>query len=344
HGIQVGDLGLYLSYGTPYDFNFIKRSVAHSMLLVRDPTEPLLFRTKTNDGGTRFSQRFPKTKQEVLQDSWYHTGQITAAAMGNDPIKPSYSFYSVDLTAAYSAKVKSYARSFLFLNLGRKDVPAAIVLLDQVVTNNPKFTPYWQINTLNRPEVIDSGFVLNSSFKEKKGVTYVDMFAPAPNERTVHLYAGDSSAFVFGDLYRVSSPWPEANGARILVQPNEANNNTAYATVFQMTEEGAQKLPVEYKEEKNHYVVKIADRIVVMAKPDRLLNEILKIDIPADKEYEVVIAGLADGFWNIENVIKNSKFNLHILKGDHTWVWGGSGETLVLKPERDYRAEEGQLR
>lgn len=344
HGIQVGDLGLYLSYGTPYDFNFNKRSVAHSMLLVRDPNEPLLFRTKTNDGGTRFSQRFPKTKQEVLQDSWYHTGQITAAAMGNDPIKPSYSFYSVDLTAAYSAKVKSYARSFLFLNLGRKDIPAAIVLLDQVVTNNPKFTPYWQINTLNRPEVIDSGFVLNSTFKEKKGVTYVDMFAPAPTDRTVHLYAGDSSAFVFGDLYRVSSPWPEANGARILVQPNEANNNTAYATVFQMTEEGAQKLPVEYKEEKNYYVVKIADRIVVMAKPDRLLNEILKIDIPADKEYEVVIAGLADGFWNIENVIKNSKFNLHILKGDHTWVWGGSGETLVLKPERDYRAEEGQLR
>ncbi|WAC39453.1 hypothetical protein [Pedobacter sp. SL55] len=45
-GIQVGDLGLYLSYGSPYDFNFNKRSVSHSMMLVRDPKEPLLLEQK----------------------------------------------------------------------------------------------------------------------------------------------------------------------------------------------------------------------------------------------------------------------------------------------------------
>src|SRR5690606_5932959 len=61
HGIQVGDLGLYLSYGTPYDFNFNKRSISHSMMLAKDPNEPLRSRSTENDGGTRFSQRFPST-------------------------------------------------------------------------------------------------------------------------------------------------------------------------------------------------------------------------------------------------------------------------------------------
>src|SRR5690606_39973871 len=38
-GIQVGDLGLYRFYGTPYDMNFNKRSISHSMMLAVDPNE-----------------------------------------------------------------------------------------------------------------------------------------------------------------------------------------------------------------------------------------------------------------------------------------------------------------
>src|SRR5690606_36713613 len=123
----------------PYDLNFNKRSVAHSMMLVREPNEPLWFRTKTNDGGTRFSQQFPRTVDEVLNDSWYHTGEIRASAFGPDPIRPSYSFFNVDLTAVYSAKVRAYSKSFLCLNLNRKDVPAAILLLVELETNRVDF-------------------------------------------------------------------------------------------------------------------------------------------------------------------------------------------------------------
>ncbi|MDR2284057.1 MAG: hypothetical protein LBE37_12655 [Sphingobacterium sp.] len=343
HGMQVGDLGLYLSYGSPYDFNFNKRSVSHSMLLVRDPNEPLLFRTKTNDGGTRFSQRFPKTKEEVLSDSWYHTGEIRASATGRDAIKPSYSYFNVDLTAAYSAKVKSYARSFLFLNMDRTDVPAVIVLLDELETNNADFEPYWQINTLNKPIVNEDGFVLNSQFKGAKGVAFVDMIKPKAAERDVVLHSGDSSALVFGDLYQVKSPWPEARGTRVLVKPKEKAVHTSYATVFQMTEDGAQKLPVQYKEHANYYEIQLADRILIVAKSDRFLEEEIKINVPGDKEYEVLVTGIKDGFWNINNTAKSSKFNVNILKGNHTTSWKAKGEVFVLIPQRVYDASEGRF-
>ncbi|WP_293945881.1 MULTISPECIES: hypothetical protein [unclassified Sphingobacterium] len=341
HGIQVGDLGLYLSYGSPYDFNFNKRSAAHSMLLVRDPAEPLLFRTKTNDGGTRFSQRFPRTVAEVLGDSWYHTGEIRASAFGADPIQPAYSYFNVDLTAAYSSKVKSYAKSFLFLNLKRKDVPAAIVLLDELKTNNSEFQPYWQINTLNKPVVNEAGFVLNSQFKNVGGTTYVDMFKPAVVDREVRVYAGDSTAFVFGDLYQVKSPWPEARGARVLVSPKAKSTQVSYATVFQMAESAEAKLPVNYEEKEDYYLIRIADRVLVIAKPDWYLDKAVEIAVPADQEYEVIVVGLKDGFWNVKNPSKNSSFNINILKGNHTTSWKSKAELFYLSPGRQYGAREG---
>lgn len=341
HGIQVGDLGLYLSYGSPYDFNFNKRSVAHSMMLVRDPNEPLLFRTKTNDGGTRFSQRFPRTVDEVLNDSWYHTGEIRASAFGPDPIRPSYSFFNVDLTAAYSAKVRAYSKSFLFLNLNRKDVPAAIILLDELETNSVDFEPYWQINTLEKPTIHPKGFVLKSEFQGKSGTTYVDMLKPKAMDRETIVHHGDSSAYVFGDFYQAKSRWPEAKGTRIMVRPNEKNIRSSYATVFQMTEESGAKLPVEFVEAENYYLFKLADRIVVMAKPDRYIDETIQIDVPVGREYELIFVGLKHGFWNAKNIVKNSSFNLNIMKDNHTASWKSTAGVIQLQPGRAYGAREG---
>lgn len=341
HGIQVGDLGLYLSYGSPYDFNFNKRSVAHSMMLVRDPNEPLLFRTKTNDGGTRFSQRFPRTVDEVLHDSWYHTGEVRASAFGPDPIRPSYSFFNVDLTAAYSAKVKSYGKSFLFLNLNRKDVPAAIILLDELETNSVDFEPYWQINTLKKPAIHPAGFMLKSEFQGKSGTTYVDMLKPKAIDRETIVHSGDSAAYVFGDLYQVKSRWPEAKGTRIMVRPKEKNTHTSYVTVFQMAEESVAKLPVEFVEEENYYLFKLADRLIVMAKADRYLDEGIQLDVPEEGEYEIILVGLKHGFWNVKNMVKNSSFNLNIMKDNHTISWKSTAGVIRLEPGREYGAQEG---
>lgn len=341
HGIQVGDLGLYLSYGSPYDFNFNKRSVAHSMMLVRDPNEPLLFRTKTNDGGTRFSQRFPRTVDEVLHDSWYHTGEVRASAFGPDPIRPSYSFFNVDLTAAYSAKVKSYGKSFLFLNLNRKDVPAAIILLDELETSRAEFESYWQINTLEKPAIHPGGFMLKSEFQGKSGTMYVDMLKPKAIDRETIVHSGDSAAYVFGDLYQAKSPWPEARGTRILVRPKEKNTHASYATVFQMAEESEAKLPIEFVEAENYYLFKLADRIVVMAKADRYLDEAIQIDVSEDQEYEIILVGLKHGFWNVKNTVKNSSFNVNIMKDNHTVSWKSTAGVIRLEREREYGAQEG---
>src|SRR5690606_37806591 len=89
-GFQVADLGLYGFYGTPYDLNFNKRSVAHSMLLVRDPDEKFL-NTESNDGGTRLNQRHPDSPHIAKTDAWFQNGKVVSSAYGPSNMHPVFS-------------------------------------------------------------------------------------------------------------------------------------------------------------------------------------------------------------------------------------------------------------
>lgn len=342
HGIQMGDLGLYLSYGSPYDFNFNKRSVAHSMMLVRDPNEELLFRTRTNDGGTRFSQRFPRTVDELLNDSWYHTGFVRSSAIGPDPIAPSYSYFNVDLTAAYSTKISAYSKSFLFMNMKRADVPAIILLWDDVTSNDADFKKYWQINTIEKPKVTTDRIQLNSSFAEKSGATYVNMLKPSVDDRQIQVLNGDSSTFVFGDQYTVKSPWPEAKGSRIMVSPKTDNRSDQFLTLFQMVEEGAAELPVIYEDKVDYVYCILGQKIIILSKPSQLLKKEITFSVPNDSSYEVVIAGVIPGFWNVRDEGKRTSHNVSVLKDKHVISFKSDGGQFTLTPTRTYGGEEGR--
>lgn len=340
HGNVVADLGLYLSYGSPYDFNFNKRSASHSMMLVVDPQEPLLFRTKTNDGGTRFSQRFPKKVDEVLNDAWFHTGFVKSSAYGPDPVKPIFSYFNVDLTAAYTSKVSAYSKSFLFVNTDDVEVPAFIILWDDIISSNPDFKNFWQINTLRKPTYEKDDIVLHSSFGGESGKTYVNMVRPTLDDRSLTVLSGDSSAYVFGDLYSVKSPWDEAKGNRLLIAPKVNTSEKDFVTIFQMVEEGGSKLTESYVDRGNYGYFEIGNKIIVLAKPSVLLNEELMIDIPKDKKYDVILAGVKEGFWNlkIDNLGKGR--NISVLKDKNVIMLEKVSGRLSLKPSREYQAIE----
>jgi len=334
-GIQVGDLGLYLSYGSPYDFNFNKRSVAHSMVLVRDPREKLLFRTKTNDGGTRFSQRFPRSPDEALTDSWFQTGFVRASSTGAHPLQPSFSYFNVDITAAYSEKVKDYTKSMLFLNLKRKDVPAVIVLQDRIISHQADMKKFWQINTITKPEYVNGKFVLSSNMDGKAGVTYLNMIKPAASQRTFQVFSGDSSTKVFDAHYPVQSPWPEARGSRIMISPNTDTELTEFATIFQVTESGAEELPMTIEEKYNYFIMRIADKMIVLAKPNIFLNEEIEVEVK-DNNIELIFLGLKNGFWNLKQIKKQSYKDIHILNGSHSASWITEAGRFVMSPLRRY--------
>lgn len=336
HGMQVGDIGLYLSYGKPYDFNFNKRSVAHSMMLARDPHEKLIFRTEANDGGTRFNQRFPLTPHETISDPWFDNGTVQSADFGPSKQKPLYSYFNADLTGAYTSKISSYSRGFCFLNLEREDVPAAIILTDDMTTSKKEFKKYWQINTIKEPVHTDSGIVLHNEEDKVVGKTHVQMLIPSANEQQVDILSGEAANSTFEFKYKVNSNKPEAHAYRIMISPKTADKRNRFLTVFQMTLENTKPLPITFHETRQRYAITLADRVVCMSSGANLINEPFTVHAPASLNYHFILTGMSPGFWNVHNRTGEVNFNFKVIPGKNTLYFHGKGDEYIVTPGRSY--------
>ncbi len=300
-GLQVADLGLYKFYGTPYDRNFNKRSIAHSMMLAVDPNEEFR-RAEANDGGTRYNQTAPRTPKQVTSDPWFNNGEVIASGYGPLPEKPEFSYFKANLTDAYSQKMSNYARAFCFLNLHRDDVPAAIILTDDMTTAQATFEKFWQINTLHEPVMSKDGFVLQNERNERVGNTHVQLLKPVSADRTIEVLGGDDATNVFGmRLETPPSNTPEANGYRVMVSPAKPAKRDRFVSVLQMVDGKSDPLPVEFHEQAETYVIALADRVVVMSNDAGFVQDSFSLSIPKGAKRHVALLGLETGNWKVRN-------------------------------------------
>lgn len=341
-GIQMGDIGLYLSYGPSYDMEFNKRSISHSTMLVLDPNEQLLFRTKRHDGGSRFSQRFPLSPQETVSDAWYNYGSVVSSHFGPDAIKPTYSYFKADLTAAYTQKVSHFTREFCFLNLNRKDVPAVIILSDDIASSNADFTKYWQINTLNVPDTTGSAITLHNQLNGITGRTHVNMLVPAPSARNLEIKSGKEANSTFGQQFDVKSDKPEANAHRIMVSPKNKNRQDRFLTVFQVLSDRTKPFPVQFSEHDGRYQLTFADRVVSTNASSGLAASAFKVTVPEDTNYQVVLTGLTSGFWSVKGNKDAPATNYDVKPGQNVIYFTSTGGVLEVTPGRSQEPRDAQ--
>jgi len=329
-GFQFGDIGEYKFYGTPYDYNFNKRSIAHSMMLAVDPKEKF-GNTESNDGGTRFNQRFPKTPEEAQTDPQFNNGKVLSADFGPSKVHPLFSYFGVDLTGAYSSKLSAYTRGFCFLNLGREDVPAAIILTDDITTANPEFKKYWQINAYNMPEKKGNAVVLQNKQGELTGKTYIDILVPSAADREINILSGSDANSSFEHKYEPPLPnLPEAHGHRIMVSPRKANSHDRFLTVFQVAAGDTKPLPVNYYETPVSYVVTLADRVVSMSNSADLISAGFTLKILGNGKFQVAMTGMKPGLWNIKSRNRKVNFKVNVTAGKNTiFFQADSGEYTI---------------
>ena len=337
-GFQVADLGLYGFYGPPYDFNFHKRSISHSMMLARDPEEKF-GNTESNDGGTKFKQRNPTTPGEATTDPFFYNGKVISSDFGPSRLRPYYNYFALDLVGAYSSKIKAYNRGFCFLNLDRDSIPAAIILTDDMVTAKPEFKKYWQINSHNIPETTKNGVILKNNRKSLVGKTHVEMLIPAVSERNMEILSGPDANSSFEFKYEVpgriaGNKYPEANGHRIMISPKTAKNEDRFLTVFQFTAGDTKPLPVSYYETPVSYVVLLSDRVVSMSNSNDLIEKSFTVNITAKGKYQVVLTGMKSGNWNVKSKDGKTKFNANVTEGKNTiFFQAGNGEYIITPGE-----------
>jgi len=333
HGNQVVDLGQYLFYGTPYDSNFNKRSVAHSMMLAFDPDETFGSRKFLNDGGTRYGYPTPNSPREVQSKSNYRNGKVVSATFGPSQDEPDVSYFSGDLTSAYSKKIKSYVRTFCFLNLHNKRNPAALIVLDNMETSGPEIKKYWQINTLNAPDITPEGVILSSSESGTTGNVHLQMFYPDANKRNLEILSGRESTNVFGTRYTPPKPEaPEANGCRIVFSPKAAATKDTFLTVMSMAEPGALALPVNVSETSDTYQLALAGRMVVLSKTGRFLKEPIEVIVSAPGNSQLLVTGLQPGEWLLRSHDKKVQFPAKVEARKNTATFTVPPERYTLSP------------
>lgn len=334
-GTQVGDIGIYGFYGTPYDMNFNKRSVAHSMMLIVDPNEDF-GSNRVNDGGTHRLGSSPSTPDVVQRNPIYHNGTIVSSSFGPSPQKPEFSYYSVELAGAYSEKIDSYTRSFCFLNLFRKDIPAAIILLDDVNSAKATFKKYWQVNTLTVPEKTEQGLLLHSTDPDRVGKTHVNMLLPAPADRETTILSGKDATTVFGKFYENTRPERgNEDGMRTMISPKTESKQDRFLTVFQVTADNIEPLPVAFQETPDSYIVALADRVVVMTKGKALLQGSFPLALPASESpLQVALTGLAPGKWIVQDSSQKVIAQGEVAEGKNTLFFPAPSGTYQITHQK----------
>ncbi|MBT7162222.1 MAG: hypothetical protein HN904_05550 [Victivallales bacterium] len=331
-GFQSGDLGQYHFYGTPYDSNFCKRSVAHSMLFVVDPAEK--FRgTTTNDGGARFVLSCPLTPEQTTSNPLFANGTVLSSSVGPHAQRPFFSHFAVDLKSAYSDKIRSYVRSFCFLNLDNEQTPAVLIVLDALTTAKPEFEKRWQINALNPPERTAEGVVLHQSALGLTGKVNIRMLRPRPTHRELEILSGKMANSVAGTVFEAPKPnAPEGKGHRVVFSAKTARAQETFLTVLTMAGEDAPELPVAVAETPNAFVLSLANRVVVMPRNEKLLGEPLTVEVPPGQGWQLLLAGLAPGAWSIQSADGKTALNATVLAGQHTAFAVVDGGPYAINP------------
>ncbi|SCD19150.1 Hypothetical protein PSM36_0316 [Proteiniphilum saccharofermentans] len=340
-GFQVADLGVYGFYGTPYDMNFNKRSISHSMMLAVDPDEFFDNRVTSNDGGTRFNQRHPDSPEVAMNDPWFNNGTVISTDFGPSSKTPRFSYFSVNLKNAYSDKIEDYTRQFCFVNLENDTIPALIVLMDKMITANPNFKKYWQINSHTKPVISNGRFVLENRMRERVGKTYVQLLTPKSGTYSVELLSGRDANSSFGTKYEIPSRemtrnLPETNGHRFMVSPLKPQKSDHFLASFQVVAGDQKPIDISCTETNDNYFLSFEDYLLAINKETELTDSPFPMVVPecGHPTQQVVIMGLKEGLWNISNDPGSVNFDVEVLPDKNTIYFQMTSGTYKITPRK----------
>lgn len=328
-GFQVADLGQYKFYGTPYDLNFTKRSISHSVMLAVDSAEKI-GNIPTNDGGTRMFRRVPNSPQELVETPTYHNGKVLSSSAHD-----KFSYFSMDLTSAYSEKLKSYQRNYIFINTGREDVPALIILKDQMETATPSIKKYWQVNTLNKPSFEQNNTIkLNSSRDSIYAYTHINFVYPAATDLDKQIFSKADAHNIFG--FQVTPPDSnqfESHGHRVVLSPKKAEKKDKFLSVFQMTNSPQPVVNIAHNKVGSFDQLEMLDMIILVNDSEKLLSDDVYLHLKNKGIKEIYITGIQEGKWNLVNHKGKVLQTLEVEKGKNAAIFKANKGKYTMKRE-----------
>ena len=318
-GVYQGKSG---TYGDEHFKNYAQRSIAHNTLLVYDPAETFTWHKRAirNDGGQQFPNggHEPENLTELLGQG-YKTGEVLAHAIGPDSINPEFSYLKGELAPAYSAKVNSVKRSFVFLNENDATIPAALLVFDHVTATDSTFKKYWLLHSVEEPAINGMHTTVNLTGKGYGGKLINTTLLPTQDDLNIEKVGGEGKEYdVFGTNYPQPVAKPAFSAAdnavwRIQVSPKKATRTNLFLNVMQVMDSNVTpaiaKLPL--KLETDQFTgAKIGDKIVLFSKTGTAIGTPFTLKLTGKGVFTVLITDVQAGDWQVRSnstskVVKN---------------------------------------
>jgi hypothetical protein len=232
------DSGLYATYGTDHDSNYLKRTIAHNALLVLDPAEKFRGGRALNDGGQRWPANGsePRTLEVLLQSGY------RVAADVKQQTTDDLCTLEGDLTQSYSSKVASFHRSFVWVNLHDPKRPAALIVYDRIRSARPEFKKTWLLHSIDEPKVDGPVSVIRQNGGKLVNLTL------EPADFKITVIGGPGREFeIDGKNHRpdrAPAPQDEAGAWRIELSPARPAEFDTFLNVIQVMDNEVEPLPV----------------------------------------------------------------------------------------------------
>ena len=307
-GRDVADPAIVLEYGSAHDMNYHKRSIAHNTMLVHDPDEQ--FDGYANDGGQRFPGDEPQSLAE-LANGYKVATVLRQQQVGGVAGAPDFSYIKGDLTAAYSAKVRQFQRSFVFLNLKDADHPAALVVFDKVSASDAGFRKTWLLHSQNEPEISgDTAIIQRTEWDYNHTLQYNGKLVNRtvlPANAVLAKVGGSGNEFSVGGTNYAIQPeaeysTEEAGAWRLEVSPPGPNETDLFLNVMQVMDASSPlpALPTTAIDSALLAGVRIKDRVVLFSKSGLPLDGTVTVELPAHSaSMHVLVADLQEGTWTV---------------------------------------------
>ena len=213
HEELAGDGGHYDDFGSPHDVNYHLRSIAHSTILVHDPTERWpgirAGNVTGNDGGQ--SHDWPHHNGAVSDaDAWhkdrglYDIADLLAFEDGG-----TYVYVAGDCRRAYSpGKLDDFTRQIVYSR------PDTFIVFDRVGSPRPELKKTWLLQAMKRPEGSPPNLVITNG----KGRLFVETLLPRDPE--VRLVDGAALYRYGGNSYAPRRDTGAAPECRIEISPS----------------------------------------------------------------------------------------------------------------------------
>ncbi|HYD83565.1 MAG TPA: hypothetical protein VEA63_05920, partial [Opitutus sp.] len=304
--------GLTDGYGNDYTKNYYWRSIAHNTLLVHNPAEEFV-ETYGNDGGQRVpNQRREARTLDMLLDpeNGYRTGEVLAHGFGPEAPMPDYTLLQGDISAAYSEKVKSATRSFVFLNLRNSVVPAALITLDRVVSAEPDFRKYWLLHTMEEPTIDGTSASVERTTHGDSGRLNLDVLLPGPDNTLLEKVGGPGKEYwVFGknhpndvDPATMAKGTIEAGAWRLELSPKTPATEDVFLAVMQVTDrETGERWPARRIDAGERAGCVLTGQgnawVVLMRKDSTRSAQPVEFSFEGEGRARVLVTDLAPGRW-----------------------------------------------